>query len=166
MIKFFQSRNIRQFKCLTDGLIADFGPAFKETVKMWCKRVDDGKFWEVWIVKKDKETIGICGLYSLDFDTKELWLGWLGILPQHRNNGIGKEVLEFLYSEAKKVKCKRINSYVDQEGKPLSFYYRNDFKRIGTVKEFLKKKRLTKMDAATFAENFEHLEDHVITKKI
>jgi len=160
-MKFIQSRNIRQYKCLTTGLMADFGESFKETMKMWCKCVDDGKFWEVWLIKNDKkETIGVCGLYSLDFDTKELWLGWLGILPQHRNKGEGKEVMKFLCSIAKEAGCKKINSYVNKEGKPLSFYYREGFTRIGSVKEYLKKKRIK------FNDNFEDIEDHVITKKL
>lgn len=162
MIRFFKTHNIRQFKCLTDGLYDDFGAPFKETMKLWCKRVDDGKFWQVWIIKNDKETIGVCGLYSMDYETKTLWLGWLGLLKKHRNKGFGKDVMSLLYEEAKNLGALRLNSYVDEEGKPLSFYYREGFERIGSVKEYMKKKKLKKEEA----ENFEDLKDHVITKKL
>jgi GNAT superfamily N-acetyltransferase len=147
---------------LTDGLSDDFGEPFKETMKLWCKKVDDGKFWQVWIIKKDKETIGVCGVYSMDYETKTLWLGWLGILKEYRNKGLGKEVMSFLYSESKKLGAKRLNSYVDKHGKPLSFYYREGFERIGNVKEYLTKKKLKKSEA----ENFENMEDHIITKRL
>lgn len=162
MIKFLKTWNVKQYKCLADGLYDDFGSSFKETMKQWCNCVDDGKFWEVWVIKKDRETIGICGLYSLDFETKELWLGWLGILKEHRNKGLGKDIMEFLYSEAKSVGCKRINSYVDKDGKPLNFYYREGFERIGTVSEYIKKKRLKK----SMLENFQDKDDHIITRKL
>lgn len=162
MITFFKTYNIRQFKSLITGLFADFGEPFKQTMKAWCKKIDDGKFWQVWIVKKDKEIIGVCGLYSMDFETKTLWLGWLGILNEHRNKGLGKEIMSLLYSEAKASGAKTLNSYVNQDGKPLNFYYREGFQRIGTVSEYLKKKRLNKSEL----ENFESPEDHVITKKL
>jgi N-acetylglutamate synthase-like GNAT family acetyltransferase len=162
MITFFKTYNIRQFKSLIEGLMADFGEPFKETMKAWCKKIDDGKFWQVWIVKKDKEIIGVCGLYSMDFKTKTLWLGWLGILKKHRNKGLGKDIMSILYVEAKNVGATTLNSYVNKEGKPLSFYYREGFQRIGTVSEYLKKKKLKKSEA----ENFENMEDHIITKKL
>ena len=149
------------YKILADGLSKDFGAAFKETMRTWCKKVDDGKYWQVWIVKDDnKKTVGVCGIYSMDFKTNELWLGWLGILPQHRNKGLGKEIMKHLYSHARLLGCKRIYSYVDKKGKPLSFYYREGFKRVGTVKEFLSKKKNIEQD------NFENLKDHIIVKKI
>jgi uncharacterized protein (DUF608 family) len=40
---------------------------------------------------------------------------------------------------AKSLGCKKLMAYVDKNGKPLSFYYRNNFKRIGTVKDYLLK---------------------------
>jgi GNAT superfamily N-acetyltransferase len=98
----------------------------------------------------------------MDYETKTLWLGWLGILKKFRNKGLGKEVMKLLYAESKLVGAKTLNSYVDKEGKPLSFYYREGFTRIGSVVDYIKKKRLKKSEL----ENFENIEDHVITKKL
>lgn len=39
----------------------------------------------------DGETIGLTGIYAQNRD--EAWLGWFGILPKYRNNGLGRKVL-------------------------------------------------------------------------
>lgn len=158
---FIQSRNIKDYKGLIKGLYEDFGSSFEHTMKIWCKGFDDGKYWQVWLVKDDRDkTIGICGLYSLDFSTNNLWLGWLGIVPKSRNKNLGKYVMEFLYSECLNVGCKNLYSWVDKNGKPLNFYYREGFKSIGSVKEYLEKK--PKIDRS----EFKNLKDHVIKKRL
>lgn len=162
MINFKQSKNIRDYKTLISGLHADFGDNFYEAIKCWCKENEDDEFWEVWLVKNDNKTIGICGLYSLEAGTKNLWLGWLGILSKYRNNGIGKELMQFLYAEANKVGCKHMYSYVDYKGKPLSFYHREGFKQLGSVREFLNTTKMKNIDK----EMFEDMRDHVIVKKL
>ncbi len=164
MIKFKQSRNIYDYSNILNGLLADFGAPFCQTVLQWCKIIDynPSNYWEVYIVEKDDSTIGICGLYSLDESTEELWLGLFGILPELRNQKIGKDVMKFLYAEAEKLGCKRIMSYVDQGGKPLSFYKREGFDVIGTVDKYLKDNSMRQIDG----EEFESLEDFVILKKL
>ena len=114
------------------------------------------------LIKENKKTIGICGLYSLDENSKdELWLGWFGIIKEYRSKGHGSDVLKQLEIKAKEANAHTIYSYVNKKGKPLDFYYRNGFKRVGTVKEYLEKTKF-KFDK----ENFEDLDDHVIKKKI
>jgi ribosomal protein S18 acetylase RimI-like enzyme len=82
------------------------------------------------------------------------------IIPKHRNYGCGKEVMQFLYEEAKKVGCKELLSYVDKEGKPLSFYKREGFEILGTVKEYLEANKMDKIDK----NDFEDENDYVIKK--
>lgn len=170
MIKFKQSRDIKEYRPLIDSLIEDFDYVFLHTILQWCKLATDdsegdNQHWEVYLVEQtinnETSVIGICGLYTLyPHDTKELWLGWFGLVPELRNKNIGKDVMTFLYDEAKKVGCTEILSYVDKEGKPLSFYKREGFDVIGTVKDFLKTRKGVEKD------EFENEDDIVIKKKI
>jgi GNAT superfamily N-acetyltransferase len=165
---FKQSRDIKDFRPLIDSLIPDFDYVFLHTILQWCNLASDpydkSQHWEVYLFytkENPDEVIGICGLYSLaPHSTKELWLGWFGIIPELRNKGYGREVMELLYSEAKKVGCEQLMSYVDKEGKPLTFYKREGFEVIGTVEEFLRDSNMRQIDG----DAFESPEDFVIRK--
>lgn len=162
-IKLVKSVNVKDFKPIFEGLIDDFGYIYYHAILSWCGIIDrrKEKFWEVWLIKWDNETIGICGLYSQrKGDVSELWLGWFGILPDYRNCGLGAKVLGLMEKKAAKLGCERIYSYVDADGAPLPFYYRNGFKRVCSVKTYLKKNRDLTM------EDFESADDHVIMKQI
>ncbi len=164
-VNFIQSRDIKEFSPIIRPLLPDFGAAFCQTILEWCKLMDDAydNFWEVWLVKDKNKTIGICGLYSLNGEnTDELWLGWLGLVPEYRNKNIGKTIMQHLYKQANDVGCKKIFSYVDKEGKPLSFYKREGFEIIGTVGQYLYDNKLSKIDG----DEFESMDDFVIMKEI
>lgn len=157
---FEQSRDISDYKSILEGLVEDFGYAYYPAILKWCKIIDDPEktqYWEIYLIKCNKEVIGICGLYSLYDDfIDELWLGWFGVLPEHRNKKIGEKTLNFLKENAKSIGCKKIMSYVDAHGKPLPFYYRNGFKRVSSVKEYLEQHPQLSIKA------FGNENDHVI----
>ncbi len=140
---FVQSKDIRDYSILLDALYPDFGSHFCRTILCWCDLMKndrkENKFWEVWIIKNTKgNTIGICGLYSmLTNDIETLWLGWFGLIPELRNNGIGSNVLNWLKNEAKKIGATTLMSYIDKSGDRLSFYERNGFYCIGLVDEYI-----------------------------
>ena len=162
-ITLHKTKNIYDFGPILMPLVPDFTMTFVQTVLEWCKVVpveDDGKFWKVWLVKKNKKAVGICGLYSLNKKTDELWLGWFGIVPEFRNKGVGVDVMAHLYKQAKKVGCKKMFSYVDKQGAPLSFYGREGFEVIGTVKDYIRSNFNVSKDS------FEDIDDFVIMKKI
>ena len=184
-IYFTQSQDIKEYRPLISSLIPDFDYVFLHTILQWCDLADDPykdkQFWQMYLVKEknDREalietlkivgknfkpkhsTIGMCGLYSLVAgSTEQLWLGWLGIIPKLRNKGLGKDVMQFLYTEANKVGCKELMSYVDKDGAPLNFYKREGFEVLGTVKEYLKKYNKSKIDGS----DFESQDDIVIRK--
>jgi len=168
-LSFEVSRDIRDFVQILKPFSEDFGPIFYQTILVWTKIISsdnaqNDKLWDVWIVKLGRKPIGICGLYTLQgaVDTSELWLGWFGIVPELRNLGLGKNVMQHLYKYAKKFGCKRIFSYVDKEGAPLNFYKREGFEVIGTVEEYCKSKGLSNIDG----EDFEDKNDWVIRKEI
>jgi len=164
LISFSNSRRLSDFKPLLDSLVPDMGYMYIHSILVWCEVIEedsDDIFWEVWLIKYKGKVVGMCGLYAQKENyTKELWLGWFGVIPEMRSMGIGEEALRFMENKAKTVGCKKIMSYVDRKGKPLNFYYRNGFRRVSYVKQYLKNH--PKMDR----DCFENLDDHIIEKTL
>ena len=50
---------------------------------------------DYYIVYKDNQPVGITGLYIDEFTQEDgvAWLGWFGVLPEHRMKGIGYEII-------------------------------------------------------------------------
>ncbi len=161
-IKLQETKDIKQYRLLFDGLFKDFNYALWDGILMWCdikyNSIAEDRYWRVFLIKKRNIVIGICGLYSMDHDTDELWLGWFGILPEYRNKGIGKIVLQALEKRAKIVGCKYIYSHVGKNNfKAMRFYEREGFERISTVLKFIKNNKVDRNE-------FENINDHVIRK--
>lgn len=168
-LSFNQTRNIHDYSQVLKPLAEDFTAIFYQTMLVWCNiipsdKAQSDKLWEVWLINLGNKQIGVCGLYTLHgvTDTKELWLSWLGIIPELRNLKLGVQVMEHLYSFAKSVGCERIYSYVDKDGKPLNFYNREGFNVIGTVGEYCEKNCLGNIDG----DDFEDKDDYVIMKQL
>ncbi len=161
-INIFQSKNINDYKNILEGLIEDFGFIYYHAILSWCGIIENSlwksnKYWQVYLIKYNDDIVGICGLYSLyENRTDELWLGWFGIIPSERNLGIGEYALNWMKDNAKLLGCKKIKSYVDKDGKPLNFYYRNGFKKICLVKEYLQLNKDLSLD------EFENYDDIII----
>lgn len=138
-IAFFKSKSLKHFKPLLDGLLNDFGYDFWHYVLIWCNEVDGdpkdfGKYWEVWLIEVQKKVVGVCGLYSnLHHDDSELWLGWLGILPQYRHMGFGGVAIDFMQMQGSKIGCKKLRAYIYPDyNDPLPYYEKKGFKLINT----------------------------------
>ena len=159
-ITFKQSLNIKNFQTLIKALDEDFGKPFKDTMEIWCdtsRKFDTYSYWEVYLIKMGRKTVGVCGLYNLKSMKDALWLGWFGIIPELRSKGIGEQVLTYLEAQCKEQGVSRLMSYVDQHGKPLKFYERNGFKVIGRVDAVVQQLGLD-------INEFEHPNDFVIEK--
>lgn len=168
-VSFVQTKDIHDYSEILKPLAEDFTPIFYQTMLVWCNVIPSDNaqgdiLWELWLIKLGNKQIGVCGLYTLKnaVDTKELLLGWFGIVPELRNLKLGVQVMEHLYSFAKSVGCERIYSYVDKDGKPLSFYHREGFEVIGTVGEYCDKHFLGNIDG----DDFEDKADYVIMKQL
>lgn len=162
VVKFKQSRNVSDYSLVLDGLYEEFGNAFCHTILSWCgvmgSSKEDNRYWQVWLLYHGDTPIGICGLYSLNDSTEELWLGWLGIIPEYRNKGVwGLMILNQLKFKARKVGCKRLFSYVEKGGRPLNFYYKHGFKKVGLVKDYLN------LHLEVDVDEFEDTDDIIIT---
>ena len=155
-LEYIKSKNIEDYKKLIDELFADFGEHFAQSISYYCDDdYDKSNYWQIYLVKYDDDIIGICGLYTINDITSEMWLGWFGIIPEMRNKKIGSIIIDYLKETAKNLGDSKIKSYVDSNGKPLNFYYRNNFKLFGTVREYAKKYNIS-------LDHFEDVNDFVI----
>lgn len=168
-LSFESTRVLSDFAPILKPLAQDFTAIFYQTMLVWCKIIPSDnaqgdRLWEVWLVKIGNKPIGVCGLYTLKgaTDTKELWLGWLGIIPELRNLGLGKQIMKHLYDSGKNFGCTKIFSYVDKDGLPLPFYKREGFEVIGTVSEYCAEQGLKNIDG----DDFEDGDDFVISKQL
>lgn len=166
-IKLVQSDNIHDYRSVLEGLTDVFNYDHYHAILAWCRIIDlemrgpDAAFWQIWLIQdvESDKTIGICGLYSLDDSTEELWLGWFGILKEYRNGGIGQRALELMEAVAILEGCKSLWVYVGKDGKPLPFYFRNGFEYVCRVKTFLKW-------YPEFKEEFDKPMDYVLKKQL
>lgn len=153
-------KNVVEFGELFQGLEDAFKTAHYDAILIYTGIIPsepENKFWEIYLIKDSGKVKGMCGLYSLkENDNSELWLGWFGILPEFRNEGIGTKVLKKLKHIAKQEGAHTLMCYVDEDGAPLNFYYRNNFVYVNSVKKYVKKNNLSMDD-------FESPKDHVIS---
>jgi ribosomal protein S18 acetylase RimI-like enzyme len=114
--------------------------------------------------------IGICGLYSINDETKELWLGWFGFLKQYRGRKFGSGVLTYLKDIAMENSCSRLNVYVDKNNLgAINFYKNNGFKMMrseGKVVNVGKYKKLKKNKIANVDASFGNNSDLIMIKKL
>lgn len=164
LITFHQSKNIKDYRSILSGLQDEFGKEHYSYIYTWSGLTENdpediGKYWEVWLIKSDEKTIGICGLYSLYHnDNKELWLGWFGILPEHRRQGIGKITLDFMEHTGRQVGCQTLSTYVSSDH-AFKFYTSNGFEYITIVAQYL-------LDHPDLRDYFGEPRDYVISKNI
>ena len=59
----------------------------------------DKTYWVA--VNKEGIVVGVTGLYFDRNDKSVVWLGWFGVHPKHRRQGIGSELLAFTIDEGK-----------------------------------------------------------------
>jgi len=156
------TRDIKKYRPVLEGLVDDFGYVYWDAILEWCGIVHPGnisEFWRVWLIEHNRQVVGMCGLYSILPGTEELWLGWFGIIPAHRNAGLGAKVLAKIETEAVKNGCRVLRTYVDVEGRPIPFYERAGFVRVSTVGEYCRKSGVDMT-----MEYFEGEDDHVLEK--
>ena len=90
------------------------------------KNIFDKKYAEVLLLEKDNKKVGFC-IYFYTFSTFEgkpsLYLEDLFILPEYRQKGYGKQVLEYLANKAIEKGCARFEwSCLNWNKKAIDFY--------------------------------------------
>lgn len=164
-MKLIMSKKLSNYNRILESFIDDWGYVYYHAILVWCGIIKDKDFlsnemWEVYLIEHNRKICGVAGLYSHNDNRDELWLGWFGILPELRSKGIGTKALNLVEKKALKFGCKKMMAYVDKKGKPLSFYYRNGWKRCCNVRQWMNKH--PECDKS----QFEGMNDHVISKTI
>ncbi len=70
-----------------------------------------------WVATNEmKEVLGTTGLYSYTKDRHEaLWLAWFCVAPEARGKGIGKKLLSFSITEARKASVRYLRLYTSDD---------------------------------------------------
>ena len=91
-------------------------------------RITDNKYYLI-SDENTGEYVGISGLYSLPSDPSSAWLGWFGILYEHRRKHYGSEALRLFEEEARKLGYLYCRLYADRfdNDATLLFYEKNGY---------------------------------------
>ena len=66
-----------------------------------------------YLAYKNKEVIGITGLYEYNDAPDEIWVAWYGVLPEYRRLGYGTKILLWTMKEAKRKQKTTIRLYTE-----------------------------------------------------
>jgi RimJ/RimL family protein N-acetyltransferase len=75
---------------------------------------NSGKSYWVAVDSNDK-IVGLTGLYLDAKDKNVVWLGWFGVHPEQRRQGIGNRLLRFTIDEAKRREFKTMKIYTSTD---------------------------------------------------
>lgn len=84
---------------------------------------------EYWILTEDGGPVGVSGIYVIDAEPKCAWLGWFGILPEHRRKGLGSKAIALFEEQARKRGFTTVRLYTarDDNDAAKTFYRRNGY---------------------------------------
>lgn len=101
------------------------------------QRPDSGK--EYWLaVNKQGKILGMTGLYIDNKDEKVVWLGWFGVHPQHRHQGLGSILLRFSITEAVKRGFSKLKLYTSSDKNELAAH--NLYEKFGFIQSGIDEK--------------------------
>ncbi len=86
-----------------------------------------------WVAYHKKTPVGIVGLYAYKAYPKDAWLGWYGVLKEHRNKGFGREIFEFAKDQAKAFGFENLRLYTDEED---NFVATKLYEKLGMTSEY------------------------------
>lgn len=99
----------------------------------------DVKSLQYWVaLNNNGEVIGVIGVYTLTYDYEEAyWVAWYCVDPKSRGKGIGKALLDFVVTKAKKDGKKWLRLYTSNdpnEKRANEMYNKLGFKPIKSKK--------------------------------
>jgi GNAT superfamily N-acetyltransferase len=90
-------------------------------------------YWQVFLVRRGDETVGVAGLYRQPGMAKDTcWIGWLGVRPAFRRQVIGTSTIQNLIAAAQNIGCKTLWVYTGAEDQiAIQFYQKVGFAVVG-----------------------------------
>src|SRR5258708_32846713 len=108
-VELITTKEIDLFLPIMRELADDFGDRFLLSMLHWCgigKRANPLLFWEVFLLRANREIVGVCGLYQMSETPASLaWLGWFGIRPAVRRRGYGSSAIHSLADRTCNMGC-------------------------------------------------------------
>ena len=121
------SRNFDDYAEILQGLEHELGAAFSTSIVQWCgrePRTNALDVWEIYLIKADDKTVGITGLYRRPGEEPNMaWLGWLGVLPEHRKKGYARAALKLMERRAHQLGCEVLFVYTERNNQPAQALY-------------------------------------------
>ncbi|MFW9941901.1 MAG: GNAT family N-acetyltransferase [Candidatus Thorarchaeota archaeon] len=88
---------------------------YEEEEKVWTHLIDN-KIARFLIAIKDDNIIGLGGVFLFH---KVASIGYMGVLPDYRGQGVGSEIFKKLMEIAKNSGCNSVNLYASKLGEPI-----------------------------------------------
>lgn len=123
--------------------ITDLEERFLLAMLRWCgygrPRHTPLKFWEVYTALIKSKPVGVSGLYQNQNTPAHIgWVGWLGVIPQYRNSGIGTRLIDYVARRASAIGMSELMVYTDDDNcGAIDFYQTVGFCHLGrAIEEF------------------------------
>ncbi len=111
-------------------LEGELGPEFEKSMRAWFG-LDPRPYvldrWEILIARDEAgaSDVGVCGYYRQQGDRPgRLWVGWLGVVPRARRQGIGAQLLNKLTTEVARAGGKELWVYTEPDNHAAIAFYR------------------------------------------
>jgi GNAT superfamily N-acetyltransferase len=119
----------------------DFGDRFLLSMLHWCgigRRSTPLDYWKVFVLSAAGEIVGVSGLYRQSgIEETVYWVGWFGIRPRFRRQGLGKGAMHALIGFAESLGCRELWVYTGSSDKiAVNFYRSLSFDELGTAADW------------------------------
>ena len=140
-VELITTKEIELFLQVMRELADDFGDRFLLSMLHWCGiggRSNPLEFWEVYLLRANHETLGVCGLYKqAETPASQFWLGWFGIRPAFRRRGYGTAAIRALVDRARTKDCKELWVYTGASDEVARlFYTKLGFELLGSARDY------------------------------
>ena len=140
-VELITTKEIDLFLPIMRELADDFGDRFLLSMLHWCgigKRANPLLFWEVFLLRANREILGVCGLYQMSETPASLaWLGWFGVRPAVRRRGYGSSAIHLLADRSREMDCKELWVYTGSSDEAARhFYTKLGFQLLGSARDY------------------------------
>ncbi|EGQ61997.1 hypothetical protein GGI1_10178 [Acidithiobacillus sp. GGI-221] len=133
-LRFEETREYEKFTSILNDLTEDLGNAFPVSIQAWCGLAQRNYPLLDWHVFLAIQPSGCIGLYSHyrqpDDPDQRFWVGWIGVSPAFRRQGVGSMLLQHIEHTALLQGHGEIWVYTDNT-KAMTFYEANGYQVIG-----------------------------------
>jgi GNAT superfamily N-acetyltransferase len=119
----------------------DFGDRFLLSMLHWCgigRRSTPLDYWKVFLVRARGDAVGVSGLYRQPGMPQNVcWVGWFGIRPRFRREGLGTSAMYALFDVARSIGFEELLVYTGSlDDIAVRFYKSLGFQVLGSAAEW------------------------------